>query len=58
MDILNSLVELIKDPVRGPRFIVAVLAAMFLWIGFLQGIDANLWYDQGYTDPALIEEMQ
>lgn len=56
---LEVVIEILrKDPKRGPRLFLGILLGAMLWIAFMQGIDADLWYEHGYNESVSVEDMK
>lgn len=60
MELINIIVEALRDPKRGPKIILSTLAFWFFCIALMQGINADLWsQDPQLQDvPATYEEVK
>lgn len=59
MEFISVLIQILReDPKRGPRLFLGVLVGTMLWIAFMQGIDADLWYEHGYSESVSVENMK
>jgi len=58
MSWLRLFIEFIKDPKVGPRLLLGLLAFLFIWIGLMQGVNANLWSNDPQLEnlPATYQE--